>query len=401
MPLQATIFARPDGRAWEFNISGIYDSPVKGTDKTQLFFHWQFLNEAVRSTRFGDQVGWYVIKVDDPEQSPAIAKTVDTMFANSPTETKTDSEKDFVAGWAKQIGNISLMTQLIAAAAIFMMLLVTANTMAQSIRERTSELAVLKTLGFGDGRVLWLVLMESCVLALVGGLAGLGLSWALVTIGGDPTGAFLPQFYFPPRDVVIGIVMVVDARVRGRRGPGAAGAASAHRRRVEEGLGHAVADRRRHRRQPPVDPAAARIVDGGDHRHRRRRRGVPRRAVDRGRVQGRDGWRRRSADGHRDARRQRHRDDQRLRAATTRGSIMDTPGIARDERGPIASPELFVIVGHPTKKDPSDANVPLRGVSSAALEVRPEIKIIEGRMFTEGTNEIVVGQRRLAAVRRT
>jgi putative ABC transport system permease protein len=72
--------------------------------------------------------------------------------------------------------------------------------------------------------------------------------------------------------------------------------------------------------------------------------------------------------------------------------ILDTPGIARNERGPIASPELFVIVGHPTKKDPSDANVPLRGVSSAALAVRPEVKIIEGRMFTEGTNEIVVGR---------
>jgi putative ABC transport system permease protein len=131
------------------------------------------------------------------------------MFANSPTETKTDSEKNFVAGWAKQIGNIGLMTQLIAAAAIFMMLLVTANTMAQSIRERTSELAVLKTLGYGDGRVLWLVLAESCVLALVGGIAGLALSWTLVTVGGDPTGSFLPQFFFPTKDVVIGVLMVV------------------------------------------------------------------------------------------------------------------------------------------------------------------------------------------------
>jgi putative ABC transport system permease protein len=209
VPLQATIFRRPDGAGWEFNIVGIYNSPVKGTDKTQLFFHWALLNEVLRTTQFGNQVGWYVIKVNDPEQSPAIAKKVDTMFANSPTETKTDSEKNFVAGWAKQIGNISLMTQLIAAAAIFMMLLVTANTMAQSIRERTSELAVLKTLGFGDGRVLSLVLMESCVLALVGGLAGLGLSWALVTIGGDPTGAFLPQFFFPLKDVAIGVLMVI------------------------------------------------------------------------------------------------------------------------------------------------------------------------------------------------
>lgn len=209
VPLQATIFSRPDRRAWEFNIRGIYDSPVKGTDKTQLFFHWEFLNEVIKDTRFGNQVGWYVIKVTDPEQSTAIAKKIDTMFANSPTETKTDSEKNFIAGWAKQIGNISLITQFIAAAALFMMLLVTANAMAQSIRERTSELAVLKTLGFGDGKVLGLVLLESCILAVVGGAAGLGLAWVLVTVIGDPTGSFLPQFLLPPRDLVIGMIMVI------------------------------------------------------------------------------------------------------------------------------------------------------------------------------------------------
>lgn len=209
VPLQATIFRRPDGKAWEFNISGIYDSPVKGTDKTQLFFHWQYLNEALRKMSFADQVGWYVIKIRDPEQSPAIARKIDGMFANSPTETKTDSEKNFVAGWAKQIGNISLITQLVAAAAILMILLVAANTMAQSIRERTNELAVLKTLGFGDGRVLTMVLLESCVLAIVGGATGLALSWTLVTVGGDPTGNFLPAFYLPVRDVIAGAVMVL------------------------------------------------------------------------------------------------------------------------------------------------------------------------------------------------
>ena len=208
VPLQATIFSGAN-RAWEFNITGIYDSPVKGTDKTQMFFHWELLNEVLRGSSFGNQVGWYVVKVNNPDDSPAIAKKIDEMFANSPTETKTDSEKNFVAGWAKQIGNIGLMTQLIAAAAIFMMLLVTANTMAQSIRERTSELAVLKTLGFSDTRVLSMVLLESCVIALVGGLAGLAVSWTLVTVGGDPTGAFLPQFLFPRADVIMGVFMVV------------------------------------------------------------------------------------------------------------------------------------------------------------------------------------------------
>jgi putative ABC transport system permease protein len=209
IPLEATIFRRRDGSAWEFNISGTYDSPVKGTDKTQLFFHYDYLNETVRSTGFSDQIGWLVVRVNDPAQSPDVAKKIDTLFANSQTETKTDSEKNFVAGWAKQIGNISLITQLIAAAAIFMMLLVTANTMAQSIRERTSELAVLKTLGFSDGRVLSMVLMESCVLALAGGLAGLGLAYVLVTVGGDPTGSFLPTFYLPIPLVAVGVLMVI------------------------------------------------------------------------------------------------------------------------------------------------------------------------------------------------
>jgi putative ABC transport system permease protein len=206
-------FAVPEDqlKAWLADRQGaiIGADLAKRFNRTQLFFHYLYLNEAVRSSSFGNQVGWYVVKVNDPDQSPAIAKSIDGMFANSPTETKTDSEKNFVAGWAKQIGNISLIMELIAAAAIFMMLLVTANTMAQSIRERTSELAVLKTLGFGDGRVLSMVLMESCVLALLGGLAGLAVSYTLITVGGDPTGAFLPQFYFPVRDVIIGAVMTI------------------------------------------------------------------------------------------------------------------------------------------------------------------------------------------------
>lgn len=209
VPLQATIFRRPDGAAWEFNIDGIYDSPVKGTDKTNLFFHYEYLNEAFRNVGFANQIGWYVIRVADGGRSPEIAKKIDAMFANSPAETKTDTEKAFVAGFAKQVGNISLITQAIATAAILMILLVTANAMAQSIRERTNELAVLKTLGFSDGRVLAMVLIESCVIALVGGLLGLLVSWQLVALG-DPTGGFLPAFYFPVRDLILGVLVVMS-----------------------------------------------------------------------------------------------------------------------------------------------------------------------------------------------
>jgi putative ABC transport system permease protein len=212
VPLEATIFRRPDGRAWEFNIDGIYDSPVKGTDKTQLFFHYGYLSEVLRDVGMSGQVGWYVIKVADPDRSPEIAKKVDAMFTNSPAETKTDSEKAFVAGFAKQIGNVGLITQLVAAAAILMILLITANTMAQSIRERTGELAVLKTLGFGDGRVLSMVLLESCFIALLGGGVGLTVAWFLVALG-DPTGGFLPTFYFPVRDLILGVALVLGLGV--------------------------------------------------------------------------------------------------------------------------------------------------------------------------------------------
>jgi putative ABC transport system permease protein len=207
VPLQATIF-RPFRPAWEFNIRGIYSSQVKGTDTTNLFFHYQMLNEAMRGNSFSNQVGWYVIRIADPARSPEIAKKIDAMFANSASETKTDTEKAFAAGFAKQIGNISLITQLIATAAILLILLVTANTMAQSIRERTNELAVLKTLGFGDGKVLSLVLLESCAIALLGGATGLVVSWILIR-GGDPTGGFLPLFFLPIRDLILGGAFVL------------------------------------------------------------------------------------------------------------------------------------------------------------------------------------------------
>ena len=213
VPLQATIFRRPDRSAWEFNIVGVYDSPVRGTDKTQLFFHWDYLDEALRDTSFAGQVGWYVIKVADPDRAPDIAKKIDAAFANSPTETKTDTEKAFVAGFAKQLGNIALITQLITAAALGMILLVTAITMAQSVRERTSELAVLKTLGFGDGRILAMVLAESCAIAVLGGALGLAVAWMLVSGAGDMVRAILPAFYFPTSELVIGAVLVLTLGV--------------------------------------------------------------------------------------------------------------------------------------------------------------------------------------------
>jgi putative ABC transport system permease protein len=201
VPLQGTIYRRPDGRPWELTIDAIYDA-AGNTDKTQLFFHYAYLNETIPKGAYGnDEVSWYVIRVADPRQAELVARRLDALFANSSSETKTATEKVFVSSFAGQIGDIGTIMIGIAGAVLFTILLVTGNTMAQAIRERTSELAILKTLGFSEAKIFGLVLAESCLIALVGGAAGLGLSWTAITLIGDPTHGMLPPIYLPARDV--------------------------------------------------------------------------------------------------------------------------------------------------------------------------------------------------------
>jgi putative ABC transport system permease protein len=209
IPLISPIYRKPDGSPWDLTIDGIYDSPVKGTDKTQLFFHYEYVNETFRKvTGLADQVGWYVMRVADPSTADQLAKQIDTLFANSPAETKTATEKAFVSDFAKQIGDIGTIMIFVATIVMGFILLVAGNTMAQSIRERTNELGVLKTLGFGDGRILGLVLLESCAVVVLGGGLGLLIAWVVIARG-DPTGGLLPAFYFPVRDLIVGIALVL------------------------------------------------------------------------------------------------------------------------------------------------------------------------------------------------
>lgn len=208
VPLQGTIYRTPDDSPWEFTIEGIYDSPVVGTDKTQFFFHYDYLNETI-SQNFGrDQVGWYIVKVANPAEADVLAKRIDALFANSPAETKTATEKAFVSDFAKQVGDIGAIMTAIAAIVILFILFVAGNAMAQSIRERTNELAILKTLGFNDRRVLGMVLLESTIVAVLGGGLGLGVAW-LIIAQGDPTGGFLPSFSFRANDVALGVGLVL------------------------------------------------------------------------------------------------------------------------------------------------------------------------------------------------
>jgi putative ABC transport system permease protein len=213
IPLQGTIWRMPNGGPWTFTIRGVYDVATKGGDNTQFLFHREYLAEVARAAMgpnaFGaSTVGWYIIRVSEPGNSAQIAQRIDTMFENSQAETKTNTEKAFAQSFANQVGDIGAIMTAIAGAVFFTILLVAANTMAQSIRERIGELAVLKTLGFNNTLILILVLAESILLAVIGGGTGLLIGWVLISQG-DPTGGLLPGFFITPRDLGIGIALIL------------------------------------------------------------------------------------------------------------------------------------------------------------------------------------------------
>ena len=207
VPIQASIWPKKDGgRTWEFDIVGIYEGKNKDTDTTQLFFRYDYFDEA-RAYGTG-QVGWYIVRVKDPSQAESVASKIDGDFANSPAETKAETEGAFVRGFAKQIGDIGTIVVAILGAVFFTILLVSGNTMAQAVRERSEELGVLKAMGFTNPQVLVLVLAESCSLSMIGGFIGLVVAWLAISAG-DPTRGSLPIFYFPTEDIALGVFLAV------------------------------------------------------------------------------------------------------------------------------------------------------------------------------------------------
>ena len=207
IPINATIWTRKGGeRTWEFDLVGIYDGAEQGTDTTQFLFRYDYFDEA---RQFGQGlVGWYTVRIEDPERAAEIAEAIDAEFANSPNETKAEPEGAFVQGFANQVGDVGFIIMSIIAAVFFTILLVAGNTMAYAVRERTNELAVLKALGFTDRGVLGLVLGESLLLTALGGGLGLLLAWLMVSAG-DPTGGALPLFYIPNRHLVLGVALIL------------------------------------------------------------------------------------------------------------------------------------------------------------------------------------------------
>lgn len=192
IPISSSIFSHRDGgHTWDFVISGIFTGENEQYDTGYLVFHYKYFMET--QTFGGDTIGWLTLTTEDPSLNEAVAKRIDESFANSQYETDTSTEKAFNKAFIEQIGNIGLIIFGVVFMAFFTILVVVGNTMALAIRERTGEIAVLKTLGFSSARIFRMVLSESLLVALIGGLAGLAAAWFLIEGAKAAMARFLPN----------------------------------------------------------------------------------------------------------------------------------------------------------------------------------------------------------------
>ena len=217
IPLQSTIFPNSDGTLnWSFDIVGVLkakEGKNAGFTENLVLLHYKYFEE---STPYVDgDVGWYISRVSDVRRSDAAAKAIDALSANSPHETKTMNEQAAFASQIKQMADIGLIVGSIMGAVFFTLLLLTGNTMAQAVRERTSELAVLKTIGFTSRSVLGMVLAESVLLVLIGGVLGLGIAAVLgpiVTAGSGGT-INLPPIGWQSWSLGLGLMVAIGLLV--------------------------------------------------------------------------------------------------------------------------------------------------------------------------------------------
>jgi putative ABC transport system permease protein len=208
IPVASNIFSQKSGsRTWDFTIVGIFTPRTPQIDTNFMVFQYAYLDE---TRSFGkDQIGWMVLQTNSPSQNDRVAKAIDQMFANSSFETATDTEKAFNKAFAAQLGNIALIVTLVVGAAFVTILMIVGNTMALTIRERTREIGVMKTLGFSGGRILGLVLSESVLLALLGGIPGLAIA-ALFTLAlRENLSNFIPGFAMTPGIALIGLALML------------------------------------------------------------------------------------------------------------------------------------------------------------------------------------------------
>jgi putative ABC transport system permease protein len=203
IPIKGDIFPGD----WQFNLDAIYHGKDSQQDETQMWFQWDYFQERVPERNKG-LVGWYTLRVDNPDDSGRIAREIDDKFANSSYETKTETEKSFATGFVKQLGNIQFLIITIGSVVFFTLLLITGNTMAIAVRERTGEFAVLKAVGFSDNFVLLFVMAESLLISLIGG--GLGIVAAkVIAAWRNPVPNVLPYFKVPNQALIMGFALAL------------------------------------------------------------------------------------------------------------------------------------------------------------------------------------------------
>jgi len=209
IPLQATIFPRNGSNDWPLQLKAIFhvkDRKNLGAEN-QLMMNWKYFDES--NDYIKSQVSWYTVQLADASQASRVARAIDAISANSDHETKSQTESAFQQAFAKQFADIGLIVTAIMGAVFFTLLLLTGNTMAQAVRERIPELAVLKTLGFKDGTVLGLVMTESVLLIVLGGLIGLGLSAVIMPGVAAASGGVIQLPNVPGQTWLIGLVLMV------------------------------------------------------------------------------------------------------------------------------------------------------------------------------------------------
>ena len=196
LPIASEIHPKTDGSLnWEFDLVGVLDAddPAVRGNTDMVLINLAYFDEARQLGR--GKTGWYIVRVADSEQAKGIAADIDRQFMNSPDETKTQPEKEFAVGFAKKIGDVGALVTRILAAVFFTILILTGNTMAQAIRERVPELAILKTLGFSDTTVTLLVLGEALLLLLLGGAVGMLAAVSLMPMLNGATGGRFPPLF--------------------------------------------------------------------------------------------------------------------------------------------------------------------------------------------------------------
>jgi putative ABC transport system permease protein len=186
---------------YDFNVRGIYRSGGGAVDNQTMMFHWKYLDE--RSVQQG-LVGWYVTEVANPDQASQVATAIDQKFANSSYETKTDTEREFQASFVSMFGNLNLLLGSIALAVVITTLFVAGNTMAMSVRERTTEIAVMRTLGFPAATIFLLIAGEALMMSIVGGLVGVGAARLIVSPTLLPPGGLMPEISVNTANMIVG-----------------------------------------------------------------------------------------------------------------------------------------------------------------------------------------------------